>query len=149
MLEACTSSQLQRSGAQSSAEDSSDAFYASSVDCTVHPAAVPSRSSLDIAADSDESTPSRYQACVSMIRCVPAPRAGYQAAREYPVFVWQRCAAAVSQQLPGGQPKWQEGGDHQCLRLQATGIPARGQVHARTRQQQLLGLLLQSVIWVS
>lgn len=79
MLEACTqsqrcsSSQYQRgSGALSSAntEDSSDAFYASSVDVAAFTAAEPRRLSLDVAAESDGSAPSRYQTCVSMIRCV-------------------------------------------------------------------------------
>jgi hypothetical protein len=79
MLEACTQSQRcssslhQRgSGALSSAntEDSSDAFYASSVDLVAFTAAEPRRLSLDVAAECDGSAPSRYQTCVSMIRYV-------------------------------------------------------------------------------
>lgn len=78
MIEACTqaqrcsSSQLHRgSGALSTVntEDSSDAFYAS---CVESQSPLPHQQQLlamDCAEERDDDFPSRYQACVSMIRC--------------------------------------------------------------------------------
>lgn len=78
MIEACTqaqrccSSQLHRgSGALSTVntEDSSDAFYAS---CVESQSPLPHQQQLlamDCPEERDDDFPSRYQACVSMIRC--------------------------------------------------------------------------------
>jgi hypothetical protein len=76
MMEACSQSQGRSSSSHSrrcagalNAEDSNDGFYASSLDLEGFSAPEPARLSLEAQREQDEAFPSRYQACVSMIRC--------------------------------------------------------------------------------